>query len=75
MGMSLPVLFEKALDKFWKFLISVIAIISIIELIQFIIMVGSADIDDVILNTLGASIGYFIVHLNFVRRILKLDLD
>ena len=73
MGMSLPVLFKNKINKFWKFLIIALIVITSVEIIQYITMVGSADIDDIILNTLGACIGYFIVHLNFVRKILKLD--
>lgn len=73
MGMSLPVIFENKINKFWKFLIISIIVITLVEIIQFITMIGSADIDDIILNTMGACIGYVIVHINFVRKILKLD--
>ena len=73
MGMSLPVIFENKINKFWKFLITSLIVIILVEIIQFITIIGSADIDDIILNTIGASIGYFIVHLNFVRKMLKLD--
>lgn len=72
MGMSLPVLFQNKINKFWKFLIIMVIIITSVEITQYITMVGSADIDDLILNTIGACIGYFIVHLKFVRKILKL---
>lgn len=73
MGMSLPVIFENKMNRFWKFLIISLIVITSIEMLQFITMTGSADIDDVILNTIGASIGYGIVHINIVRKILKLD--
>ena len=73
MCMSLPVIFENKINKFWKFLITSLIVIILVEIIQFITIIGSADIDDIILNTIGASIGYFIVHLNFVRKMLKLD--
>lgn len=73
MGMALPVIFENKIDKFWKLLIISLIVIILSEIIQFITMIGSADIDDIILNTIGACIGYFIVHLEFVRKILKLD--
>ncbi len=42
------------------FLISVVFSIAI-ESIQYIFKVGVADIDDVILNTIGACIGYFFI--------------
>ncbi len=73
MGMSLPVLFQNKINKFWKFLIIMVIIITSVEITQYITMIGSADIDDLILNTIGACIGYFIVHLKFIRKILKLD--
>ena len=73
MGMSLPVIFEKKINRFWKFLIISLIVITSIEMIQFITMTGCADIDDIILNTIGASIGYFIVHINIVRKILNLN--
>jgi glycopeptide antibiotics resistance protein len=50
--------------KVYKFssvlIISILLSISI-ESIQFIFKVGVADIDDVILNTIGACIGYFFI--------------
>lgn len=73
MGISLPVIFENKINKFWKFLIISLILITLVEIIQFVTMVGSADIDDIILIVIGSCIGYFIVHLNFVRKILKLD--
>lgn len=73
MGMSLPVLFENKFTNFWKFLIFILLITILIEIIQFITLMGVSDIDDVILNTIGACIGYGIVHLNIVKKILKLN--
>lgn len=49
----------------------VTALVLVIEIIQFITFLGSADIDDLILNVLGAAIGYGIVRLKVVRRLLK----
>ena len=50
--------FIKPLRRFWKdtFVVSVIVIL--IELIQLFTGKGSLDIDDIILNTLGAMLGY-----------------
>jgi len=59
----LPVILKMYL-KFYKFstviLISILLSISI-ETLQYIFRVGVADIDDVILNTLGACIGYYFI--------------
>lgn len=73
MGMSLPVIFKNKINNFWKFLITSSIIITAVEIIQFITRIGSADIDDVILNLIGACVGYFIVKLKVTRKILKLD--
>lgn len=72
MGMALPVLFEKTFDKLWKMMVFMLVLVSMIEVIQFITFYGSADIDDLILNVLSAMIGYGIVQMKFVRKILKL---
>ena len=72
MGMALPVLYEEKFNKLWKMIIFTIVLVTIIEVVQFITFAGSADIDDLILNTVSAVVGYGIVRLKFVRRILKL---
>ena len=51
-------------------LISVIISISI-ECIQFILSIGVADIDDVILNTTGATIGVFLLKLLIKVKVFK----
>jgi len=72
MGMALPVLFEKKFNKLWKMIVFMLILVSMIEVIQFITFYGSADIDDLILNVLSAVIGYGIVQMKFVRKMLKL---
>ena len=61
--LPLPIILKMFL-KVYKFstvlLISMMLSISI-ESLQYIFKVGVADIDDVILNTIGACIGYFII--------------
>ena len=57
----------------WKTIIFVIALVIIIEITQFITLTGSADIDDLILNIIGAIIGYGIVKIKTLRKILQLD--
>ncbi len=73
MGMALPVLFNEKFNKLWKTIIFVIALVIIIEITQFITLTGSADIDDLILNIIGAIIGYGIVKIKTLRKILQLD--
>ena len=59
LGLLLPFLFLKC-----KSLLTVIAIAfctsCVVELLQFCLQIGMADIDDVLLNTIGAGVGYFI---------------
>ncbi|MFC5653395.1 VanZ family protein [Paenibacillus solisilvae] len=43
-----------------RFTLSFIAALFIIEFLQLILRRGSFDIDDVLLNTIGAMIGYFV---------------
>jgi glycopeptide antibiotics resistance protein len=73
MGMALPVLFDKKFNKLWKVATFVIVLVLIVEIIQFITFAGSADIDDLILNTIGAIIGYGIIKINIIRKLLKID--
>lgn len=69
LGIFLPVLFPP-LRKFFRTMLSVTVIISAIELCQLALMVGSCDIDDLILNVFGASIGYGLYALSafFTKR-------
>ncbi|WP_227845928.1 VanZ family protein [Clostridioides sp. ES-S-0145-01] len=58
MGIFLPVVLKK-LDK--KTIIIIISLISLgFELIQYILAIGSSDIDDVLLNSLGGILGIII---------------
>lgn len=57
LGFFLPYFFPK-LRRFRYFVAMTAAIITTVELLQWITLLGSADIDDLILNVLGASIGF-----------------
>ena len=58
LGFFLPALWHN-LGKMWRFLPLTVVIISIIELIQLFAMLGSCDVDDLMLNVAGACIGWF----------------
>lgn len=62
LGQLLPWIYPR-LRSLWRFLLSVIAIIIAVEAIQLFTLLGSCDIDDLILNVIGASIGFIIFHL------------
>jgi len=68
-GMFIPLIFNK-INKYYKFFIMMIGLIIIIELLQFITLSGSCDVDDLILNVLGASIIYFIYQIKYIKRLI-----
>lgn len=61
-------------DKFKKticFLISVILISFSIEILQYIFNIGSFDIDDIILNCIGAIIVYFMIYKTKISKYIE----
>lgn len=70
LALFIPILF-KNVDNTKKFLISILCVTLGIELIQFISFSGSCDIDDVILNTLGAVIMYLILQIKTVKNLIR----
>ena len=58
-GFFLPCLSQK-LRKFPKCLLCIALTIIAVELLQMFTLLGSCDIDDFILNTVGASVGFFL---------------
>ena len=69
-GMFIPLMFKR-INKYYKFLILMVILVIGIELLQFITLSGSCDIDDLILNVLGASIIYFICRIKVVKKIIN----
>lgn len=69
-GLFLPTIFNK-MKKYINFLICMVIIVIIIELLQFITISGSCDIDDLILNVIGASIIYFITKIKCINRFIN----
>ena len=66
----LPYFFHKMLD-IKRFIITVSGLIITVELLQFILKVGSLDIDDFILNIIGALIGFIICTHKPVNNLMK----
>ena len=62
LGLFLPYFFPK-LRRFGRFIGVTAAIIASVELLQWVTLLGSADIDDLILNVLGASAGFAVGRL------------
>ena len=59
LGFFLPRVFP-ALRKFWRTLLITAFIITAVELAQLFTLLGSCDIDDLILNVIGATLGYIL---------------
>ncbi len=57
---ALPLIFPR-LKSFGKFILTVALVITAVELLQFVTLLGSCDIDDLILNLFGAAVGFCIV--------------
>lgn len=62
LGLLLPQVFPK-LHRLWKVLLTTALVICAVELIQLLTLVGSLDIDDLILNVLGSAMGYGLYRL------------
>ena len=62
MGFFVPILFQSRIKNTIQFVIMIIILTLIVEILQFITYRGSTDIDDIILNTIGAVIVYVLVN-------------
>ena len=70
MGIYLPYYIKK-LSKVGKFTLSMIILLFVIEVTQLVTRRGSFDIDDFILNMVGALIGFGIWKTKIVQRLFK----
>ena len=75
MGFFIPVLFQNRIKNIKQFVIMIIILTLIVEMLQFITYRGSTDIDDIILNTIGAVIMYMIMRTKFAKKLLKKVID
>ena len=67
MSLFLPILFPR-MRRFLSWLLTMTSILLLTEALQFLLCCGSCDIDDVLLNLIGALIVYGIFHLPPVQR-------
>jgi len=72
LGFLLPLLWKKQ-EKLWAMLVTCVGISVFIELVQLLIPQRATDIDDVIMNTLGALLGFALYLL--VRMLTKSKTD
>jgi glycopeptide antibiotics resistance protein len=65
LGIFLPWLFKRLIG-FWRTTTTVFLATSSVEILQFVTRVGSFDIDDIILNTIGGAIGYLLIRITYI---------
>lgn len=72
MGFFIPILFNKKIKNIKQFIFFVMVTTIFIESIQFFTISGSADIDDVILNTFGACLVYLLMNTKTAKKFLSI---
>jgi glycopeptide antibiotics resistance protein len=75
MGFFVPILFENKIKNIKQFGIMMIILTIFVEILQFLTYRGSTDIDDVILNTIGAIVVYIIMKTRLIRKLLTKIFD
>lgn len=70
MALFLPLL-VKACKKLLPFALVTAGAVIVVELLQFIFAVGICDIDDLILNVMGAIAAYAVLHIKFAKAFLQ----
>lgn len=67
LGLFPPLLHEK-MRQYWKVLLLAFGIMVQVELLQMLLLVGTCDVDDLLLNVSGASIGYALFWLTHRKK-------
>lgn len=57
LGYFLPLLWQ-ALRKWWRTWLVTLGVMTLVEILQLFTLRGTCDVDDLILNLLGAALGY-----------------
>lgn len=57
-GILVPILFKKRIKSFLQFISLFICFILLLEIVQMVTYLGSFDVTDIIINSMGASIGF-----------------
>ncbi len=74
-GFFIPMLYKNKIKNIKQFLIVMIILTLLVEVLQFITYRGATDIDDVILNTIGAVIIYLLMKTKLVKKLLEKVID
>ena len=70
MGALLPCVF-KGLNRFRRATLCILIMVVLVEVAQFVLRVGIIDVDDIIFNLSGAMIGYGIIKIPIINRLLQ----
>lgn len=70
-GILLPLVFKDKINNVKKLTVSMIIIVFMVECIQFITKSGTFDVDDIMLNVLGAVIVYGISRIKVINGIIS----
>lgn len=65
----LPAVFEKLSKAGW-FILTMVCVVSAIEICQLVLLTGCCDIDDLILNVIGAIAAFGVLKIPFVKKII-----
>jgi len=61
-GYLFPIV-SKLMKRWWAFVLAALIFILIMEILQYVTMSGTFDVDDILLNFVGAIIGYLLCPL------------
>lgn len=70
MGFFLPALFP-LLRRYTSFILTMLIIIVFVELSQLLLHTGAFDVDDIILNLLGAALSFWLWRCEFMQKLMK----
>ncbi len=65
-----PLLFKK-IRSLKSFLIFIVCTVCTVEILQLLLFTGLCDIDDLILNSGGATVAYALLHTRFIKPIVE----
>ncbi len=67
-GFLLPLAFPRPKYEFWVLMCITYLVVLTMECIQLFTMVGSFDVDDIILNSFGSAVGFFVYRMVMRKR-------
>lgn len=73
-GILIPTTFRKHVKTYSMFILLFVLFILFMETLQMVTYLGSFDVDDIIINTIGASIGFFSYKVSKRAKILRMKI-